>query len=362
MARGINSVGDLVTKLADGTDINHLWTDYSAAVAAVNSNRSAVVNLLSFKTTRVVDSVLQSYTGDDFEDASEYGQPVGLRPDITHVELGYPFKWRDKALRYTWQFLANATKEQVDAVMNAALEADNKQVFQAVMNALFTNTTRTNEAGYTVQPLWRGAVGDTPPAYNGVTFADQHNHYVTTNNASLTQVSVDALMTLPREHGYGLAGNGQLVLFCNPLQADVIRGFRSTAGGGSGKYDFIPGASTPARITDQVVIGKTPPESIGDQPLIGSYGPAWVAENTLIPAGYVACVASGGANSSFNPVAFREHQQSSLHGLNIVPGGNPDYPLQDSYLVRGLGAGVRHRGAAAILQVVTGTTYTAPTF
>ncbi|MCP3422982.1 hypothetical protein [Nocardioides pinisoli] len=359
MARGINAGGDLLTALADGTDLNKLWQDYSDAVAEYNARRGTIVNLLSFKTTLSVDAVLQTFTGNDFEDASEYGEPVGTRPTITQAELGFMFRWRDAATRFTWQFLADATKEQTDAITNSVMEADSKQVFQGVMAALFNNTARTNKEGKAVLPLWNGD-SMVPPDYDGRTFGPTHTHYVTTANASLTQVSVDALMELVLEHGYGQGRNGRLVLLVNRAQANVIRGFRSTASGGSGSFDFIPGAGAPARLTTETVVGDTPPASIGDQPLIGAYGPAWVGENSLIPAGYVLCVSTGGDNSQFNPVGFREHPTTSLRGLNIVRGRVPDYPLQDALFVRGFGTGVRHRGAAAVLQVTASGTYTAP--
>ena len=45
----------------------------------------------------------------------------------------------------------------------------------------------------------------------------------------------------------------------------------------------------------------------------------------------------------------------------MIPGRNQRYPLQDSFFARGFGTGVRHRGAAAVLQVTTDSTYTPPT-
>jgi hypothetical protein len=360
VARGYNASGDILSQLADGTDVNRLWTDYAAALTVFNDQQNTLQGLLSFKTTNPADLVLQSFTGSDFEDASEYGQPVGMRPTVNSAKVGYPFKWRDLAGRMTWQFLADATREQVDAITNAALAADAKQTFLHVMSALFDPTPRTNKEGLTVFPLWNGD-GNVPPDHADDTFAGSHTHYVTTNSASLTQVSVDALMELPREHGYGEDGSrGRLLLLVNRQQANVIRGFRSTASGGDGSYDFIPGDGAPARLTSETVVGDAPPAAIGNQPLIGAYGPAWVAENSLIPRGYVLAVVSDGDNSAWNAVGFREHPTNDLRGVRLVKGQNPDYPLIDSFWVRGFGTGVRHRGAAAVLQVVNSATYTVP--
>jgi hypothetical protein len=360
VARGYNSSGDVLTTTADGTDLNRLWRDLQDVLKGYNDQRGSLVSLLSFKTINPADLVLQSFTGGDFEDASEYGQPVGIRPTVDGSLVGYPFKWRDLAGRMTWQFLADATREQVDAITNAAVEADGKQCFLHVMSALFDPTPRTTKEGNTAFPLWN-ADGNVPPAHADDTFTGSHTHYVTTSNASLTQVSVDALMELPREHGYGEDGSrGQLLLLVNRQQANVIRGFRSTAAGGNGSYDFIPGEGAPPRLTSEAVVGSTPPAKIGNQTLIGAYGPAWVAENSLIPKGYVLCVVSDGDNSQFNPVGFREHASTDLRGLRTIKGPVPSYPLVDSFWVRGFGTGVRHRGAAAVLQVTASATYTAP--
>lgn len=360
MPRGYNASGDVLNRTADGTDLNSLWTDYQQALAAYNTERAALASLVSFRTTNPADRVLQSFAGGEFEDASEFGEPVGVRPSFDFETVGYPFKWRDLANRQTWQFLADATREQVDAIANAAMEADSKQLLQFVMSPLFDPTPRTTKEGNTAFSLWNGD-GKVPPEHGGETFAGSHTHYVTTANASLTQIAVDALMELPREHGYGEDGSrGRLILLVNRQQGNIIRGFRSSASGGNGMYDFIPGAGAPARLTTEALVGDTPPATIGDQPLIGAYGPAFVAENSLIPKGYVLCVVSDGPNSQWNPVGLREHVTPGLRGVRLVKGANQDYPLIDSFYVRGLGTGVRHRGAAAVLQVTASSTYTAP--
>lgn len=55
---------------------------------------------------------------------------------------------------------------------------------------------------------------------------------------------------------------------------------------------------------------------------------------------------------------LREH--SRIKGLQLVPGSNGDYPLVDSYWVRGFGTGVRHRLAGMVMQITASGSYTAP--
>lgn len=359
MARGYNAAGDLpVAQLVDGTDTARLFQDYVSVVREQNTRQNTLISLLSHKTTLASEAVLQSIDSGELELASEYGEPVGARPGFEHVTLGFKFDWYDLATRMTGRFLADATREQTDAIANAALAADNKTTFKGVMSALLNNTARTNEQGHAVVPLWNGD-GSLPPAHDGVAFDGNHKHFVTSGTASLAaaggQVALDALMSTVLEHGYADNG-GQLLLLVNRQEGQQVRAYRA---GANGLYDFIPGEGAPARITGEVVIGKTPPAAIGDQPLIGAYGPAWVAENGLIPKNYVICLVTRGANSPHNPVAFREHKTANLRGLRIVPGGDT-YPLTSAFYTRGFGTGVRHRSAAAVMQVTANPAYTVP--
>jgi hypothetical protein len=69
-------------------------------------------------------------------------------------------------------------------------------------------------------------------------------------------------------------------------------------------------------------------------------------EESYIPAGYVILLGSGGDANLNNPIGFREHANSALRGLRLVQDKQSDYPLIDSYYVRGFGTGIRQRGAA----------------
>lgn len=362
MARGYNAAGDIpVNNLIDGTDAAALFRDYVAVVKAQNARQSSLVGLLSFKTTLASEAVLQSIDAGEMELASEYGEPTGIRPGFVSSVLGFKFDWYDLATRMTDRFLADATREQTDAITNAALGADNNTTFKAVMSALLNNTARVNAEGVAVKPLWNGDA-EVPPPHDGVTFAAGHNHYLTSGTANLSaaggQIAVDALIGVATEHGYADNG-GQLLLLVHEQEASQIRGFRTAAAGGEGLYDFIPGEGAPARITSEVVVGDTPPAKVGEQALIGAYGPAWVAQNNLIPKGYVVAVITRGANNAQNPVAFREHPTANLRGLRIVPGSS-EYPLTNSFYSRGFGTGVRHRGAAAVMQVTVNPAYAVP--
>jgi hypothetical protein len=359
MARGYNAVADILPRLADGTDPNTLWAEFVASVQLQNRQRSALVDLFTFRTTRRGDSVLQTPSAiSEFEEASEYGVPQSLRLAADTLPMGYTFKWFDLAKRMTWRYLADAPATQIEALNAAALASDNQLTFKAIMRRLFSPTNETNEDGTVVYGLWNGTDGQTPPAYNGNTFATAHNHYLTTGTATLDPADVEILIDTVLHHGYGDDDGSQIVVLAHPIQADVIAGFR--AGVGAAKFDFIPSTDAPAYLTAETLVGSRPAGTFQGMKVRGSYGRALIVENSLLPMAYLASLASAGSNSARNPIGFREHPQPAYQGLKIVPGNNSQYPLIDSYYTHGFGVGVRHRGAAAVMQVVASPTYTAP--
>ena len=365
-SRGINAAGDIVTETTDGVDLNDLWKAYQDMLAAFNSQRDPLLNFLSWKTTKSGESTIGASTQADFEEATEYGVPVGIRPDAPPTSVfGYTFKWYDLGARFTWQFLLDADTQQVDAITNMAVEADNRNVFKKVMQTLFNTNRRTNKEGQTVYPFYAGAVGDQPPPVGTTSFADQHNHYVTTNNATLAPSHLEALQTLVREHGYTRGKGYTLVCLINEAQEGTIRNFRSTANGGTGTYDFVPAMGTPALLlpTD-VQYGDNgvvrPPASLGGLDVVGGYAEMIIVKSEFIPVGYLVLFATGGPENVQNPIAIRQHPKATAQGLRLVKGRNPDYPLIDSYFARGFGTGVRTRGAGAVLQIKAGSTYDVP--
>lgn len=371
-SRGINSAGDVLTETADGVGLNDLWNTYQDMLAAFNRQRDPLFNFLTWRTTKSREDLIGAGTQVDFEEASDYGEPVGVRPDAPPTSsFGYTFKWYDLAARFTWQFLADADSQQVDTIANLAGEAANRLQFTMMMRTLFNTARRVNKEGQTVYPFYAGAAGDQPPPVGTTTFADAHNHFVTTNSATLTPSHLEALQTLVREHGYTRTKGYSLVLLINEAQEGTIRQFRSIANGTGvvdathATYDFVPAQGTPSlllptdvRLDENGVV--RPPSSIGGLDVIGGYGEMIIAKSEFIPAGYMVLFATGGPDNVTNPVAIREHPKQSLRGLRLVKGRDADYPLIDSFYNIGFGTGVRFRGAGAVMQIVASATYTPP--
>jgi hypothetical protein len=358
-ARGFNAFGDIIKATIDGTDLNELWNDFNGpngALAQYNDAHDSLRSMLSFHTTLPAEEVARVGALATFEDASEYGTPQGTRikPDVD--KRGAGFRFRDLAIRMTWQYLANATAQQVQAVQNTLLEADHRQVFDAVMGRLFRgNTNGVNPEGFTIFGLYNND-GETPPDYAGNTFLNTHTHYLASGAAVVDGQDLAAGIA---HHGYTDVPGTQLLIFANKVEMDVIRGFKAGVGTVPSPFDFIPAQGSPTYLTTQQIVGDIPPAAYGRIKIAGSFGPAWCSENAFIPAGYVLTVVSGGAESQVNPIVFREHVNGALRGLLNIGGSSPDYPLIDSFAIRGFGTGVRHRGAAVVMQITAGA-YAAP--
>lgn len=362
---GTSTRGDvLVSHTSDGTDLNTVWDELAATLDIFNEQRSAIASLLSYPTTRQVDAVQQSVGGATLELASEFGVPTGVRgPEVATV--GYDFKDYDIASRFSWKFLRDADARQVDAVHNDVLEGVNNHTTTAILRRLFTPTPSVSPEGNAVHGLWNGDGSFIPP-YMGREFDPAtETHYLTTQSAVLDASDLEAVIEKVTSKGYATDTGRQLLILAHPNEAKRIATFRAGKAGSDGveaHHDFVPSASAPARLTLESIVGGQAPSDFNGLPVLGSYGPAYLIESYFVPAGYVAVVATAGPDGEGNPIAFREHPRAEYQGLRLIPGNDQRYPIVSSYYAIGYGTGVRHRGAAAVLQVNTSTTYAAPTF
>jgi hypothetical protein len=361
--RGYNQAADVVTQLADGTDINAMWREFQQTLNMFNDDRDRLLSMLTFNVSNPVERVMQPSSSEDFEEATEFGEPKGIRVGVPFY-IGYPFKWWDLAARYTWMFLAESDQQQVEAVHASVLEAGNRLYFHQVLKRLFnaTNTTATIDGvPYNVYALYNND-GTVPPPYKGTTHLGTHTHYLTTGTAALEPADLTDIETHLYHHGYRLTTGYSLVLLVSRQESLVIRQFtKGAAGPLTGAYDFIPNGNIGGgiRLPEGTVVGA--PTMSQPAGAIGTWGPFVVVEDEYVPTGYVVGLASGGEQNIGNPIGLREHENPGLRGLQLVKGRDNDYPLVDSFYRFGFGAGVRHRGAGVVMQVTVAGSYTPPT-
>ncbi|MGV9800182.1 hypothetical protein ACWDTP_19260 [Mycobacterium sp. NPDC003449] len=364
-SRGYNTKGDvLVSHSKDGVDLNTIWGQIAEVNEVWNQQRSALTRVLSYWTTNAADAIPQGIANESLEEASEFGVPEAARVPALALPLGYTLKDYDSRAAFTWKFLRDSTAEQILAQANNIMTADNKLINGTILRRLFDPSEGANELSQRVFGLWNGTDSVVPPPYMGKTFDSSHTHYFVSGNAQIDSADVEDAINHVTEHGYGVSAGSQLLVLCNTTEADYIAGWRanveSRTSGPKAKFDFVPSTNAPAFLTDETIIGAQAPAAYENLPVLGSYGRAWVIAHDYVPTGYVAVVASGGANSSNNPIAVRQHTNTNYQGLRVIPGGGR-YPLQDAFYQRTFGVGTRHRGAACVFQVKASGDYEAPT-
>jgi hypothetical protein len=365
--QGFNERADVMVQAADGSDLNEMWTEIAATLAIRNTQRNRLIDSLTYRTDGAIDIVGVPAIG-DFEPASEYGQPVGLKGGAK-FNRGYDFQFYDLAVRYTWMYIAEADQAQLRNLNNQALEADNRLLFTKVLKTVFnpTNLVGTADSNIPVNVFkFYNGDGEVPPQWKLTTFAGTHSHYVTSGAATIAPAALTAVEDDMLSHGYGMQTGTKLVLWVNRQEGKTIRTFRVTGGA---SYDFIPGPNYGGGVYLPATAGIVgAPQggpgmtlnSAGIPGEIGVYGPFHVVEDEYVPPGYIVCLASGGPDNLTNPVGIREHKNPSYRGLKIIPGQRSDYPLLDSYYRRGFGTGVRQRGGGYVMQITTSGTYTVP--
>lgn len=359
---GYATEGDvLVNTTADGVSLEVIWAEVAAVVKAWNAERSALTSLLAFNTTNTADAIPQSRSTDSFDLASELGEPTALRPPSNYHLMGYRFDDYDKASRWTWKFLRDSTAEQVRAITNYALEADNKLTTGTILQRLFDPTQGENEWSHPVYGLYNGD-SMVPPAYLGKEFQAAHQHYLVSGSDTIDSGDLETATRMVAEHGFGSEPNSRLLALMNPAQAEVVASFKAgeqNAPDIIAKYDYIPSQGAPAYLQPENIVGQVAPESYNGLKVQGSYGPVWIIQSDFIPEDYFTVVATYGANSSDNAIGFREHPQRQYQGLRTIPGLGP-YPLTDAFFQRSFGVGVRRRGQACVTQIKATGTYDVP--
>lgn len=356
--QGFNEVADLIlTATVDGADLNDMWDEFQRSLRILNSQRDPLIERLTFSTTGDSEEVMQ-LSDQEFEKADEFVQPVGLRLG-PRWNLGFTLGYFDLATRYTFRFLAKVPAQQLRAINASALEASRRLIFKEVLTAAFRNTTlvaKVEDSDNTVNvyPFYNGD-NFVPPAWKSHVHTTGHNHYIVSGATTVDSGDLDTMEDHLYHHGY-LEG-GDLILIVNRADSWPIRAFRISTGA---RYDFIPkrGESFYGEL-----VGTQPSNESGLDVFpgfMGTYGPWNIVAEDYVPTKYLFGFVSGGAQAERNPLGLRDHPNSSLRGLKLIP-RHEHYPLIDSYYHQTLGSGVRHRGAAVLTQLKASGSYDTPT-
>lgn len=357
-AQGYNETADILTKTVDGVPLDDLYNELMATLNLLNAQRSPLVSRLVFNVESPFEQVMQ-IIGDEFEEADEFGQPKGIRLG-SPWNMGFPLKYYDLGIRYTFRFLGRAPASQIRALNNSALEADQRLIMKTIMTRVFDNTTSSATLESTgtvvnVYPFYNGtstALPVAPPKWKTYSHTTTHNHYLTSGNANLTSANLDTMFDHIHHHGYTQGADAFVLV--NRVESKRIRAFRVASGD---QYDFIPAAASPDATFRGTLVGNLPGVPTGSPNVfpgfVGTYGPLSIIEEDYIPSGYVVMFVSGGKFAQQNPIGLREHENEALRGLKLIPQFER-YPLREAFYHHALGAGVRHPAAGVVMQVTAG--------
>lgn len=362
---GYNQTDDILRVTVDGVPLNDLYAEFIDSVNILNAQRAPLISFLSFPVDKPFEEVMP-ITSAEFEEADEFGQPKGIRLG-TPWNMGYDLKYMDLGIRYTFRFLGRAPSEELRALNNSALEADQRLVMKTVLERIFRNITdsATLEASgraVSVYPFYNGdqtALPVAPPTWKSHTFADTHTHYLQSGAGTFVSDDLDDSYDHIHHHGY-TQGGAKVIVLMNRQEAKIARTFRVADGD---SFDFIPVVSGLDATFRGTLVGALP-SGAGAGPdvfpgVFGYYGGMWLVEEDYIPAGYLVMLASGGKFNDRNPVGIREHENAALRGLKLIPQFER-YPLRESFYHHAIGSGVRHP-AAGVVTKIGSSGYSIPT-
>ena len=339
-----SDVGERST--VDGKPLETLWDEFNARLAVFNKQHSLWTGTFGSpikKTTTRVAVMRRA----KMEPATEFGQPALIRTERVPRAF-YLARW-DIGIGFTLEFLDDATEEEVNATRVLVEEAWMRRKRENVLELLMREDNFTDpKEGLAIKRLFN-ADGEVPSDYDIYTFTGSHTHYLTTAGAALVQADLTTLEDDLVSHGYGdnaIGGAGGELLCFSPRDLTAkIRGFA----------DFIPAATSQiAEILPNsgVIVGNRP--SGAGWRIEGTVNRLAIIESTAIPAGNLVVATTQGALDPGNVLGIRQHSNPSARGLRLNP-GRDDYPLKDSFYDGYVGGGVKHRGAAIVMQETAGS-------
>lgn len=333
----------------DGQNINDIWTNMQAMLAAFNRSNDQVVSLLSFETVLANEKVGVPINP-GFQKATELGRPSKIR--MTQVVRGFPIEHYDIGDGYTQEYIDSATGAQLMAVQATVLNSWTELDRELILEAIFGNANYTDQDNIAVKRLYN-ADGEVPPKIKRWTHSGSHTHYLFNGGGGFVEANLDTMGDHLVHHGFREFGDAAFLLLAHRDDVSTVRGFTNFIPASSGEHPRILANSG-------VVKGLQRLEGSGGLSVEG-----WVNDWTIIqfndmPSGFFLGIVSGGPMDVRNIIGRRVHENPSVRGLRLIEGNRQNYPLYDSVYDGYAGAGVGQRGAGVIMQ--NAGSYTAPTF
>jgi hypothetical protein len=328
-------------KLSDGTPITEVVADTNAALGALNAeivSDPLWSQLVSYTDQPEVEYRVGASNG--FERHSEYGRPDAKRA-ATEGHL-LPLLSFDRALGWTWDYLRDARKTQLEADIADAIKDARDRWRVSILTRLLKRTDDSGAAqglgASGLSPGFATTAGSTgvdfvPPAHGGTSFSSTHEHYVGISGGVYTNdVFLDAKDEL-REHGH----EPPFEFIASPTDEAIIRALTG----------FVP--TRPELVSQGAQTATAMLPSTAD--MNGSYYIGAINDFAVrvvrgVPQYYGFGWKPYGANSQRNPLRIRLHkgmQRPAVIAMQDPRNGSGAFPLQYLMLFLEFGVGVSDR-------------------
>lgn len=288
---------------------------------------------------------------------------IDKHPLVHGSTIGHmlPLKFYGEAVGGTWRYFRDARMVKVSAAITTLVNRGIWRFEQLLLTRAFTNSEEAiGSSGYSV-PFVRGTGGNvdfTPPAFDGVTFLNTHDHF-NGYNLSTPLAMNDVLEGLALE----LAEHGHVA----PFTAIVSRADIALFGALTKFVEIVDSTVSVIDRGSSTTGSQFFARGNRDIGRIGWYqsnvGLVELVASGRVPTGHVFMTKSYGTDNPRNALAVRVHPDQGF-GFFIVTktSENLDWPVEqiDVGFEFGIGVGMdRTNGAEGFL--VAGGTWAAPT-
>lgn len=322
-------------KLEDGTTYAQIAAQINAALGALNAEFASDWMSGLYSLTDQLELEYRVGSSNGFDDHTEYGLP-DVKRAATEGHL-LPLKAYDRMLGWTYDYLKRARMPQIQAdIADAIKDARDKRRY-AVLTRLLKRgddsgaTNGLGSSGYSpgfATDEASTSVDFVPPANEGTTFANTHEHCVGISGGVFTDaVFTDAYDEL-REHGH----QAPFDFLVGPSDRATVEALSTFT---------LPGSSL-LRLGSTQDVAVVGPEYFG---VVGNH--FQVREVRGIPQYYGFAYKSYGRLSQRNPVRIRLAKNQSALAVAARPHPNTsnNHPLQNMMLELEFGVGVADRTA-----------------
>jgi hypothetical protein len=348
---GVLNMSDVSTVATVGQQV--IYETAAAIFAAHDAEVNRALSLfVQSPATTLYQETYKLLSGGTMQEMSEYGDPNAVKASGGYP-VGYPLRDYQDKIAITRVTREKMTLGDYQVHVDNIRERHVTTVRRDMLSALLLKSNYTwkdPQYGDIAVKRLANTDGTLYAPKIGAPAAADDNHYLVsgyvTASISDTNNPFTAMITALTEHGAG-----DVAVFINTAEVAKVTALSSFVEAGD---PYIRAGVTADALVRQ--LANAPGTYLGRVKGVGGRG-AHVIQWDYIPATYML-----GVNLDMpQPLKKRVDAETKLQGFGIIPGGNPQYPLQEAIYGERFGFGVAQRTGAVVMYLATGSTWTDPT-